>query len=375
MVITQEAPSADKKRVLTKEDVLALLPRRQINGGKPLFYQSYLDREYVLGTIGDRGGGKSGSDAVISVVDFMVRGKPVWSNMKIQCDVFVDDETAREAGLNNGGTVHYESQPLKKGELLKLDERYRDGCLVIEEINVQFSNVRRFMSNTNVDFNEVCQQLRKFKTSMIYNVIDEMFIDAQLRALTDIFIRTYDTAFDKDAMARRKKPGLDFCWQLYSMSGYLNGEQGRYAITHKAEKCYFRFAPWRGIYNDKQYQEKGTYSLNKREQEAARKAGLSVESSEDMKEETNEWQWLVEKVLQLKNAGQTGIHAGPLWAFLDIASRGLTPNYMGTVLPAFGIKHDKWDNREKDHLYKIETYDIDKLFKKSEQASGARATI
>lgn len=375
MVTTQEAPSVDKERVLTKEDVLKLIPKFYINRGEYLFYQEYLDREYVLGTIGDRGGGKSGSDAVVSIVDFMLRGKPVWSNMKIGCDIFVDDIAAREVGLSSGGVAHFESLPLEKGELLRLDERYRDGCLVIEEINVQYSNVRRFMSNTNIDFNEVCQQLRKFKASMIYNVIDEMFIDSQLRALTDIFIRTYDTAFDKDAMARRKKPGLDFCWQLYSMTGYLNGEQGRYARTHKADKCYFRFAPWRGVYDDKQHQEKGTYSLNKREREAALKAGLSVESSEEMEETINEWQWLIDKVLQLKKAGQTEIHARPLWAFLDIASRGLTPNYMGTVLPAFGIKHDKWDNREKDHLYKIETYDVERMFKQSEQASGAAHTI
>ena len=190
MATTLEAPLTEKREI-AKEDLLKLIPKLHINQGNYLFYQEYLDREYVLGTIGDRGGGKSGTDAVVSFVDFMLRGKPVWSNMKIQCDIFVGDESAREAGLGSGGVAHYESLPLEKGALLKLDERYRDGCLVIEEINVQYSNVRRFMSNTNVDFNEVCQQLRKFKTSMIYNVIDEMFIDSQLRALTDIFIKTY----------------------------------------------------------------------------------------------------------------------------------------------------------------------------------------
>jgi len=308
MVTTQEALSVDKERVLTKEDVLKLIPKCYINGGNYLFYQEYLDREYGLGTIGDRGGGKSGSDAVISIVDFMLRGKPVWSNMKIGCDIFVDDIAAREVGLDSGGVAHFESLPLEKGELLRLDERYRDGCLVIEEINVQYSNVRRFMSNTNIDFNEVCQQLRKFKTSMIYNVIDEMFIDSQLRALTDIFIRTYDTAFDRDKMERHKKPGLDFCWQLYSMTGYLNGEQGRYAVTHKADKCFFRFAPWRGVYDDKQHQEKGTYSLNKREREAALKAGLNVDDSGQLKRDKEEYdeKW-ADIDSQIASMGRNGV--------------------------------------------------------------------
>ena len=357
MVTTQEAPLT-KKGEIAKEDVLKLIPRLHINKGNYLFYQEYLDREYVLGTIGDRGGGKSGSDAVISIVDFMLRGRPVWSNMQIQCDIFVDDESARAVGLDSGGVAHYESLPLQKGELLKLDERYRDGCLVIEEINVQYSNVRRFMSNTNVDFNEVCQQLRKFKASMIYNVIDEMFIDSQLRALTDIFIRTYDTAFDKDAMTRHKKPGLDFCWQLYSMTGYLNGEQGRYALTHRADKCYFRFAPWRGVYDDKQHQEKGVYSLNKREREAALKAGLVVESSAEMEETTNEWQWLSDNARKLRNSGIEYLEAHQLWQVLDIAEHDKTPIQMGPVIPAYGIKKHH-QNKLGQWVYKIESFRLE----------------
>jgi len=294
---TPEAPSV--KKGVTKEDVLKLIVRREINNGCPLFYQPYLDREFVLGAIGDRGGGKSGSEAVISIVDFMIRGRPVWSNMKISCDIFVDDRKAIAAGLNSGGVVHYESLPLEKAELLKLDETYRNGCLVIEEINVQYSNVRRFMTNTNIESNEVWQQLRKFKTSLLYNVIDEMFIDPQLRALTDVYIRTYDTAFDIDSMLRKKKPGIDFCWLIHHMTGYLSGEQGRYAITRKAEKAYFHFAPWRGVYDDKRHQIKGVYSLNKRERQKL-EAELSVESSEETKDAINEWQWLEIKALEIK---------------------------------------------------------------------------
>jgi len=274
-----------EKRVTTKEDILKIIIRRMINKGNYLFYIPHLDREYVVGTIGDRGGGKSGSDAVLSIVDFMLRDKTVWSNMKIAVDIRVDDDLARIAGLNSGGVVHYESLPLDKDKLLKMDETYRDGCLVIEEINVQFSNARRFMSNTNIEANEVYQQLRKFKCSLIYNVIDEMFVDNQLRSLTDIFIRTYDTAFDLDSLTRKKKTGLDFCWQVYPYSAYLYGEQGRYAVTQKATKAFFKFAAWHGVYDSFKHQEKGVYSLNKKERAAAEKeAGLSVEDSEEMRQ-------------------------------------------------------------------------------------------
>lgn len=355
-VSTREAPSV--KREITKEDVLKLIIRKMINNGHFLFYRPHLKREYVLGAVGDRGGGKSGSEAVISIVDFMLRGKPVWSNMNVKCDIEVDDEIAREAGLNSGGVVHYESLPIEKDKLLKLDETYRNGCLVIEEINVQFSNVRRFMSNTNIESNELYQQLRKFQVSLLYNVIDEMFIDPQLRALTDIFIRTYDTAFDIDALRRKKKPGIDFCWQTYSYSGYLNGEQGRYAVTKKADKSFFKFAPWQGVYDDKHHQEHGVYSLNKREREAAEKAKLMVESSEETETTINQWQWLIDNVRKLKNSGIEFLEAHQMWQVLEVVEHGYTPRQIGEILPTFGI-HRHHQTKYGQWVHRIETFSLD----------------
>jgi len=366
MVTAQIAPSgkkvvAEAKVATTKEDVLKRIIVMMINHGNYLFYKPYLNREYVLGTVGDRGGGKSGSDAVIGIVDFMLRGKTVWSNMNIEYDITVPDELAQKYGLNSGGSVHYESIPIEKDKLLKLDETYRDGCLVIEEINVQYSNVRRFMSNTNIESNELYQQLRKFRTSLIYNVIDEMFVDPQLRALTDIFIRTYDTAFDIDAMLRKKKTGLDFCWLAYSYSGYLNGEQGRYALTKKADKWYFKFEPWQGVYDSWQHQERGTYSLNKRERAAMEKAGLNIESSEDIALHTLEWGWLGEKAIELKKAEITELVAWELWQHLELKERDINPSQTDfqNQLAVHGIHKSNQRNKYGERLYLISSFRLD----------------
>ncbi len=360
-----EAPTAPSdERVTTKEDVLKLLIRRRINRGNYLFYIPHLNREYVLGTIGDRGGGKSGSDAVISIVDFMLRDKPVWSNMKIACDIGVGDELAQSAGLNSGGVVHYESLPIEKDKLLKLDETYRRGCLVIEEINVQFSNVRRFMTNTNIESNELYQQLRKFETTLIYNVIDEMFIDSQLRALTDIFLRTYDTAFDQDAMARKKKTGLDFCWRIYPYSGYLNGEQGKYdrVRNQNITKVFFKFAPWQGVFDTWQHQERGVYSLSKREREAMAKAGMRVESSDDMEKHTNGWEWLETNARKLKNSGVKELVAWQLWQVLELAEHNINPKETGflDMLGIYGIHLSHRRNKYGERLYLIEDFQLEK---------------
>lgn len=348
MVVAQEVPLTEDKPV-TKEDVLRAIILHKINNGSPIFYKDYLNREYVLGTIGDRGGGKSGSDAVIGIVDFMLAGKPVWSNMKINCDIVVDDETAMEYGLNSGGVVNYQSLPMVKDEVLKLDEKYRNGCLVIEEINVQFSNVRRFMTNTNIDFNEMCQQLRKFQTSLIYNVIDEMFIDPQLRLLTDMFIRTYDTAFDLDAMARKKPTGIDFCWQIYPMTGYLRGEQGRYAVTKKAEKAFFHFHPWQGTYDTLQHQEKGKYSLTKKERELA--MSLTAESADtEMMDELKKWRWLEEKILDLKHRKMEVIEG---WELSSFIGRPLNDE-IKRALKMFGVQYDRFAQAFKINIARVE---------------------
>jgi hypothetical protein len=289
--------------------------------------------------------------------------------MAIACDIIISNPTARKYGLNSGGIAHYESLPLDKNALLDLNEEYRNGCLVIEEINVQYSNVRRNMANTNIEFNEVCQQLRKFKTSLIYNVIDEMFIDPQLRALTDIFIRTYDTAFDLDALENKKQPGLDFCWKVYPMTGYLCGEQGRYAITHQAlYPVYFHFGEWRGIYNSDKHQEKGVYSYNKREKEALMRAQMITESSDEMNDVRDEWGWVGEGVRKLKNSGVREIVAYQLWQVLEIAEHGKTPIAMGQILPAYGVHRSRQDKKG-NWIYKIEDFSLDDT---ENQPTGAR---
>ncbi len=354
MAEVQEAHSP-KIGLLTKQDILQMIPQYHI---RSIFIRQHLDREIVIGTIGDRGGGKSGSDAVIGIIEFLLSGKKVWSNMVIKCDIEIDDITAREYGLNSGGVAHYESLPIEKDALLKLDESYRGGCLVIEEINIQYSNVRRFMSNTNVDSNEVWQQLRKFKTSLIYNVIDEMFIDSQLRSLTDVFLMTYDTAFDLDSLHEKKNTGVDFKWTIWPMSGYLAGEQGKYLRTHKAlPSVFFHFQPWRGVYDTYKHQEKGTYSLSKREREKALKAEITMESSDDIENGVNEYQWLIDNVRKLKQSKMEYLEAHQLWQVLEIVENGKTPKQMGSIVPSFGInKHHQSTNGK--WIYKIESFSL-----------------
>lgn len=335
---TREALSRECKTI-TKDEVLRLIISHMI---RPIFIRPHLDAgqmwAFLAGFIGDRGGGKSAGSAVTGLVDHMMSGKKVYSNMTIAMDIEVEDAVAQSFGLNSGGVVHYESLPLDKDALLDLDDRYRRSCLVIEEINVQFSNVRRTMANTNVDFNQVVQQARHLEMSIIYNVIDEMFIDPQLRTLTDAFIRTYDTAFDIDSLQNGKPRGIDFKWTIYPWTGYLAGEQNK---RKPMPPVFFHFEDWRGVYNTLQNQERGIYSMSTKDKNKRLMMKMSAESTPEMVDDLNQTKFVRELALKLKNEGRDELSAAELKME---AGRPLTKTEK-EWLSAYGVNWDTYKQK------------------------------
>ena len=250
---------------LTRENLLKKIVGYEL---KPIFKHQHLNREVIIGLVGLRGDGKSGSGAVIALLDYLMNGEPVWSNMAIGVSINVDDKTASKwtnGIIKRGGTVTFRSQELDKEGLLRFDPRYNHGCYFIDEINMEFAEARRAMSNTNLYMDRVAQQLRKYQNSLIYTVINEMFVDSRIRELTDIFIRCEDTALSMEGLAARKPTGIDFKWTIYPMSGYMLGREWSYYVTKKPlPPVYLHFEPWRGIYDDKlaQAQGKMKYGFN-----------------------------------------------------------------------------------------------------------------
>jgi hypothetical protein len=282
---------------ITREDILKLVVGKVLH---PLFRHQHLDREVIIGLVGLRGDGKSGSGAVIALLDYMMNGEPVWSNMPIGVRINVDDETARQYGLHRGGTVTYRSKELDKEGLLRFDPQYNHGCYFIDEINMEFAEARRAMSNTNLYMDRVAQQLRKYTNSMIYTVINEMFVDSRIRELTDIFIRCEDTALSAEGLRTKKPTGVDFKWTIYPMSGYMLGREYSYYATKKPlDPVYLHFEPWRGIYDDKlaQAQGKMKYGFNLTDK-VTNNVGLGVETQQSTEtvNTIEQYEWL-EKIV------------------------------------------------------------------------------
>jgi hypothetical protein len=303
---------------------------------KPLFTRAHLNRELIIGFVGARGGGKSGSGAVTALLEFMFSGLPVFSNMVIACDISVDDETAGKYGVRGGGIVHFRSIPLNKKKLLRFDPIFKKSCIFIDEINVEFSESRRSMSTTNLFMNRVSQELRHYETSMIYTCLSEMALDSRIRDNTDIFIKTKDTALSPSGLQARKPIGLDFEWLVYSMSDYLGSP---YCDTHVPYgKYYLNFEPFRGIYNDKEIQGEGMYKYGvdlKNMDDEDVNVNLQIQESPMIRQQANKWQWFDPIVEQMLSSPEKYILAKDIQNNPEVIRRRLTPGEITKYLQKY----------------------------------------
>lgn len=217
MVTEVIAQSLDE---LIKHNVRALLRRYHLN------------RDWIIGLVGERGSGKSLGGANIALRDFMMNVEPCWSNMQIKMQVDVDDQAAAYYGVK-GGSVTYEAGHIDKQAFLALDSRYEGGCLFFDEFNLEYGEARRSSANVNLMTDRAIQQLRKMQCGLVYTVLNEMYVDTRIRENTDIFIRCSDVAFNPLNLQGRMEQGVVFEWLLYAMSTKFAGNGMTYADTHK----------------------------------------------------------------------------------------------------------------------------------------------
>jgi hypothetical protein len=264
-----------------------------------------IKKDLIVMLVGERGGGKSGTASVITLVDYMMHGWPVFSNMNIACDIVINDETARRLTsglLTHGGIAHYQSLPLDMPSLLRFDQKYAKSCIFIDEINVEVSEARRSMTNTNLFSNRLAQELRHMESSLIGTTISEMYMDGRLRELADCFIKCEDSAYLPENIANDKPPGIDFKLRVYFMNKCFNGTI--YSDTQKPDGQYFlHFKPFQGIYNDKEFQGEGMskFGVNMKdysgtETDGGNLATISVKESPVVLEHLRRWGWLEQRI-------------------------------------------------------------------------------
>jgi len=288
---------------------------------RALLRHQHLGRDVCTGFIGDRGEGKSIGAGGIALRDYMIQGEPVWSNMAIKCTVNVSDEDAAPYGLD-GGKVVYESIELDKPALLRFDPQFQDGCIVIDEPNMEFAEARRSNTNTNLFFDRVGQQLRKYRSALLYTVVHEMWIDNRLRTLTDIFIRTRDTALDPDNLRKKVPPGINFEWNIYPMTRKLLGIT--YADMGKPlPPIPMNFKKMWGIIDTYQKQAEGKtkYGLDFK----ASSVEVELTESPAVVQEKKDWGWLREVVDALVADGRPVVPATVAYEHPEVRKRRMAP--------------------------------------------------
>ena len=317
-----------------------------------IFRRQHLNRDVIIGLIGERGDGKTIGGSVIAGCDYLLQNEPCFSNLAINMSFKVDDRSAAKYGLA-GGIVEYSSEELDMIKFLRFDTRYQGGVFFIDEINIALADARRAMSNQNLGADDVGQQLRKLQSALIYTCIHEMFVDVRIRDMTDIFINTRDTALSPEGLAAKKNPGLEFAWTIYPMSRKLTGES--YQDTRRTLKATLHGRRWWGAVDTFKRQDRQKYKML---------AGLAGSMDIDIKENPaitmakSKWNWLYEAIKQLHNEGYTEIHNEELWEYLSLKERGINPRRVGQELKSMDIKKRQAPQSIGGYYYLIDAFDL-----------------
>lgn len=172
-------------------------------------YPHLKGRSLIIGFVGARGSGKSAGAAKTVVLDYLLKGKKVWSNMDIGVDLMV-----------KGKITPLRARNLEEFSLIALDDMFHDGLVYLDEVNVNFAEARRAMSKTNVAFAQILQQIRHRKLDVIWSALSEMHCEERLRWGTDVFVQCSDISISQHNCGI----GELSRWVAYDMSGVVQGK-------------------------------------------------------------------------------------------------------------------------------------------------------
>lgn len=267
-------------------------------------YRNLKNRSLIIGFVGARGSGKSVGAARTVIMDYMLAGKQVWSNMEI--------------GFNlgeNGQKIPIVSKPLDTLSLVELDKVYANGLLYVDEVNL-LAEARRAMSQENLMFSYILQQLRKRRLTIIWSAQSELHCEDRLRFQTDIFIMCEDVSIKKQNCGI----GELSLWKAYDFSGVIKGRTPR-----KSDDALFYQGvqwnkPWWNTYNTWQLQDLRTGVKEPIENPLDIEArGIAAKIAEYMRDN---------EILRLNK--------DKLWMLFKVAKHELRTK-VGMFLPEYGI--------------------------------------
>jgi len=261
----------DKNNIVLTND-MEIVPEPTYRITNPFSFWKYRNlrkRSIIIGFVGPRGSGKSVGAARTVIIDYMLRGKPVWSNMEIGFDL-----------ISNGQIIPVKSKPLEKLSLVELDQVYSNGVIYVDEVNL-LAEARRSMSNENLMFSYILQQLRHRRLSIIWSAQSENHCDDRLRWQTDIFILCEDVSISK--------PNCDIGaysrWKAHDYSGIVMGRTFSSSDANTFYKATIWNKPWWNTYSTWKLQEVGVGSIKTPSPEQEEAARIASEITQYMEGE------------------------------------------------------------------------------------------
>jgi hypothetical protein len=301
-------------------DALEQLYRRIIDKqtGRILI-RPHLNPDWKIGFIGAPGDCKSITGTKLLIRDFLLHGVRCFSNMHIKVTVSIKDGDPALNGFP-GGEVVYETEEFDKLALFRFDERYRNSAIFVDEINLEMAEARRSSSNLNLNTNKVGQELRHLEAALIYTVIDEMWVDSRVRDLTDIFVRTQDTALDAENLAQHKTPGEVARLMIYPMSRKLNG-----STFFENQK---KFGPYYNHVRD-MWEAYDTHEMQASESlkygiDIKHSTTVEVSNTIDHQNTIDEWAWLNVLADELRTRPEGYIPAEEFYYNEEVQKRGIS---------------------------------------------------
>jgi len=302
-----------------------------------LFKSGYLqDLSLVTAFIGPRGSGKSVGATAYAVIDYLLAGKPVWSNMPIELKVkYRDCEKI------------FRSEPLDKAALMDINEfesQFADGLILIDEMNIEIADSRRSMSNTMLWFDMMLQEVRKRKMNICYMLQAEEWAGSRSRWQTDIYVVCRDRAFldghpTKDKIGRRSR------WRLHDMSGIITGDIKFMAGFDRNKVDYFEEitfwnVPFWGVYQTHQMQAYEKFDPSKKND---RKLVIDTETLNRL---TAGYQVLPEMIVNLLDSVGGRILRSEVWELLKVDDQAERTK-IGSLLHDLGVDdyRDTYGNR------------------------------
>ncbi len=285
------------------------------------------DAEWVVGFTGPRGGGKSLDMTFAACHDYLLRGKPVWSNIPIKVELL----------LPNNEVVYNQSMPLDTQQLFTLSEELQGGLVCIDELEL-YAEARRSQSNKNLLLNYIIMQTRKRSLSFFYTIQQPQWADSRLQFMSDIMMRCSDISNTAWGQEHDIKRGHYFSVVVEDWSGALTGK--KYHETGITQTFCLWGKPLWGMYNS--YDAVDVFQALTPVELELNRMKISTQAYGDT--EDGRMDNINIKLAAIQKSGYSEIKDSDLWSLLGIEES--QKNAYGKALKKMGItkrqRKDGW---------------------------------